>query len=120
MRGRCAGDHVACVLLVTGRVGDDVFTTRCGEVAIRDIDGDALFTFGFQPVGEQGEVNAIVITAVVFGLGHGVADRQTRFRVEQQTANQCGLAVIHAACGDEAPWLEHSSNPLWVILNLVG
>ena len=75
MRGRCAGDHIARVLLVTGRVGDDVFTTRRGEVAIRDVDGDALFTFGFEAIGEQRKVNAaiiLIITAVVFGLGHSV------------------------------------------------
>ena len=72
MRGRCAGDHVARVLLVSRCVGDDVFAARCGEVAIRDVNGDALLALGLQPIGKQGEVNAIVIAAVVFRFGYGV------------------------------------------------
>src|SRR5687767_9910179 len=56
-----AGDHVAGVLLVTRGVGDDEAPPRCGEVAVGDVDRDALLALGAQAVGEQGEV------------GHGVA-----------------------------------------------
>ena len=66
MRGRCTRDHIARVLLMTGCVGDDVFTAWRGEIAIRDVNRDALFAFGFQAVGEQGEVNAVVIRTIVF------------------------------------------------------
>ena len=57
--GGRAGDHVARVLNVARRVGDDELATRRREVAVRDIDGDALFAFGPQPIGEQREVDVV-------------------------------------------------------------
>jgi hypothetical protein len=56
--GRRGGDHVAGVLLVARRVGDDVLARAGGEVAVGDVDGDALFALGLQAVGEQREVDA--------------------------------------------------------------
>ena len=57
--GRRAGDHVARVLHVPGRVGDDELAPRRGEVAVRDVDGDALLALGAQAVGEQREVGVV-------------------------------------------------------------
>ena len=56
---RCGGtrDHVAGVLHVAGGIGDDELATRGGEVAVGDVDGDALFAFGAQAVGEVGQVD---------------------------------------------------------------
>src|SRR5258707_390252 len=48
---RCARSHIARVLLVPRRVGDDEFTPRRREVTIGDIDGDALFALGAEAVG---------------------------------------------------------------------
>ena len=45
--GRCAGHHVAGVLLMSRRVGDDELALRRGEVAVGDVDGDALLALGF-------------------------------------------------------------------------
>ncbi len=56
--GGGAGGHVAGVLLVAGSVGDDELAMRGGEVAVGDIDGDALLPLGAQAVGELGEVDA--------------------------------------------------------------
>ena len=50
---RGPGHHVARVLLVSRRIGDDELARRRGEIAIRHIDGDALLAFGQQPVGQQ-------------------------------------------------------------------
>ncbi len=44
--GGRAGDHVARVLKVPGRVGDDDLASRRREVAVGDVDGDALFPLG--------------------------------------------------------------------------
>ena len=55
--GRRAGDHVARVLLVPGGVGDDEFALLGGEKAIGDIDGDALFALGRQPIDQQREID---------------------------------------------------------------
>ena len=54
--GRGAGDHVAGVLLVAGRVGDDELALVGGEEAVRDVNGDVLFALCAQTVQEQREV----------------------------------------------------------------
>jgi hypothetical protein len=41
--------HVAGVLLVAGCVGDDEFAFRGGEIAVGDIDRDALLALRLQP-----------------------------------------------------------------------
>jgi hypothetical protein len=55
--GRCAGCHIARVLFVAGRIGEDELALGGGEIAIRDVDRDPLFAFGLQPVGEERKVN---------------------------------------------------------------
>ena len=57
---RHAGDHVARVLDVSRAVGDDEVAARRREVAVGDVDRDALLALGAQPVGEQGEVDVVV------------------------------------------------------------
>ena len=54
---RRAGDHVARVADVAGGVGDDEAAPRRREVAVRDVDRDALLALGAQAVGEQREVD---------------------------------------------------------------
>ena len=61
--GGCAGDHVAGVLNVAGRVGNDELAPRSGEVAIGDIDGDALLALGAQAVGQERQVDLCVAAA---------------------------------------------------------
>ena len=56
--GRGAGDHVARVLLVARRVGDDELALVGGEEAVGDVDGDALLALGRQAVDQQREVDA--------------------------------------------------------------
>ena len=55
-----AGRHVARVLLVARRVGDDEGAPGRGEEAIGDVDGDALLALGLQPVEQQGEVELVL------------------------------------------------------------
>ena len=59
LRGRRGRDHVARVLLVARRVGDDELALRRGEVAVRDVDGDALLALGGQAVGQQRKVERL-------------------------------------------------------------
>jgi len=58
--GRRAGDHVARVLHVPGRVGEDERALRRGEVAVGDVDRDPLLALGPQAVGEQRQVQRSV------------------------------------------------------------
>ncbi len=69
--GRGPGDHVAGVLLVARGVGDDELPPGRREVAVGDVDGDALLPLGLEAVHEQGQVE----------LAAGRADgRATRLR----------------------------------------
>ena len=55
--GRGAGRHVARVLLVAGRVGDDEAAPVGGEIAVGDVDGDALLALGDEAVDEEREID---------------------------------------------------------------
>ena len=55
--GRCAGRHVAGVLLVARRIGDDEFAFVRREIAVRDVDRDPLLPLVLQAIGEQRQVD---------------------------------------------------------------
>ena len=100
--GRCAGDHVARVLHVTGRVGELEAAARRDERAVGDVDRDSLLALGAQAVGEQREVDVVVAAAA-----RGVLDvlelvDEDLLRVVEQAADQRRLAVVDRAGGDEA------------------
>ena len=100
--GGCGGHHVAGVLLVARRVGDDVLAGAGREVAVGHVDGDALLALGLQTVGKQRQIDCGQ-AALVGGLldgGEGVG--QDGLGVEQQAADQGALAVIDGAAGEEA------------------
>ena len=103
-------DHVARVLHVAGRVGDDERPKRRGEVAVGDVDRDALLALGAQAVGDEGEVEALSPTA-----GRGGRDGvdhvvEQCLGVVQQTADQRALAVVDGTGGGEAQQL-HQKYP---------
>ena len=102
---RGAGDHVARVLHVPRGVGDDELAPRGREVAVRDVDRDALLTLGAQPVGEQCEVGVLVAAPCGGGLDGGELVLEDALRVEQQSADQRGLAVVDGAGGRDAQQL---------------
>ena len=100
-RGR-AGDHVARVLLVAGRVGDDELAPRRVEVAVGHVDRDSLLALGAQAVREQREVH-VAVAATLRGLLHVLElVLEDRLGVEEQPADQGRLAVVHGARGCEA------------------
>ena len=59
VRGRRSGDHVAGVLNVTRRVGQNELPPRSGEVAIRNVNRDALLALSSKPIGQEGKVDVI-------------------------------------------------------------
>ena len=63
VRGRGAGDHVARVLLVARRVGDDEVPALGREMAVGDVDRDPLLALGRQAVEEQREVELVALRA---------------------------------------------------------
>ena len=93
--------HIACVLLVSWGVGDDEFAFWGAEIAVGHIDGDALFAFGFQAIGQTGQIQSAACAAFV-KLRHLVGEQG--LAVVQQAANQSGFAIVYTACGDEAQY----------------
>ena len=96
LRRRSAGGHVARVLLVAGRVGQNEFALGRREIAVGDVDGDALLAFGAQAVGEQRKIDFAAADGRFQLIFVGAA------RVVQQPPDQRGLAVVDAARGGEA------------------
>ena len=101
---RGAGRHVAGVLLVARRVGDDEAAPRRLEIAVGDIDGDALLAFGLQPVDQQREIDALAGGAVLdrVALERGELVVEDLVLLPEQAADQGRLAVVDGAAGDEA------------------
>ena len=102
--GRGAGRHVARVLDVAGRVGDDEAAARRREEAVGDVDGDALLALRLQPVDEQREVDLVAGRAVLLRVALQVGDLvlHQEMGIVEQPADQRGLAVVDAAAGQEA------------------
>ena len=50
---RCARDHIACVLLVARRIGDDKAAVGRGEITVSNINGNALLALGDQAICQQ-------------------------------------------------------------------
>ena len=87
---------------MAGRVGDDEAALRSGEVAMRNIDSDALLALGTQAIGEQREVGLAIAIAAA-GLHHGSKlVFEDRLRVVQQATNEGALAVVNRASGGDA------------------
>ncbi len=101
--GRGAGGHVAGVLLVARGVGDDELALGGGEVAVRDIDGDALLTLGLQAIDQQRQVDFLAGGARLLRIaGDGLeVVLVDHLRIVQQAPDQGALAVIHVAAGEE-------------------
>jgi hypothetical protein len=98
---RCTRDRVARVLDVSRTVGDDEVATRRREVPVGDVDRDALFTLGAQPIGEQGEVDVVATPALAHRLDVLELVLEDRLRVVQQPPDEGRLAVVDAANGGE-------------------
>ena len=101
VRGRRAGDHVARVLHVAGRVGDDELAPRGGEVAVRDVDRDALLALGPQAVGEQREVRVVEPLLAARALDGLELVLEDLLAVEEQAPDERALAVVDGAGGGD-------------------
>ena len=101
VRGRGAGDHVARVLHVPGRVGELEAAPRGDERAVGDVDRDPLLALGAQAVGEQREVDVAVAAPLRGLLDVLELVGEDLLRVVEQPADQRRLAVVDRARGHE-------------------
>ena len=88
-----------------GRVGDDELAPLGREVAVGDVDRDALLALGGQAVEQQREVELVALRCRPvfesrFERGELVVEDQ--LGLVEQPADQRALAVVDAAAGDEA------------------
>ena len=96
--------HIARILLVARRIGDDEGAIAGREIAIGDIDGDALFALGRKPVDEKSEIQIAPRRAellrILFERLHLVVE--DRIGLVEKAPDQGRLAVVDRAAGDEA------------------
>ena len=104
IRGRRPSHHVARIVLVTGRVGDDEPPPRRAEITIGDVDGDALFAFGFKAVHQQCRIKVARHSAMRPGIARqrGELIVENQRRIEQEPADQRRLAVVDRTAGEHA------------------
>jgi hypothetical protein len=95
--GRGAGDHVARVLDVPGRVGELEAAPRRDERAVGDVDRDPLLALGAEAVGEEREVDVAVAAALARLLDVLELVGEDLLRVVEQPADQRRLAVVDRA-----------------------
>ena len=79
-----------------GRVGEDELAPAGREVAVRDVDRDALLALGLQAVGEEREVDRPGGPVLRRLLDRGDLVLVHRLRVVQQPSDQRALAVVDA------------------------
>jgi hypothetical protein len=104
---RCRGGtgrHVARVLFVPGRVGNDERPDVGAEEAIRDVDRDALLALGLQAVDEQREIQRLALRAELARVAPQGLQLIVRHApaVVQQPADQRRLPIVDTAAGNEA------------------
>ena len=102
--GRRTRRHVAGVLLVTRRVGDDELALFGREKAIGNVNRDALFALGGEAIDQQRKVDFLTLCADLFRVV--LQRRKLIFKdhlgIVEQPPDQRGLAVIDGPAGDEA------------------
>ncbi len=104
---RRAGRHVARVLLVAGRIGDDKRAQRRGEKPVGHIDRDPLLALVLEPVEQQRKIEITTGGAKAARLaleGRELIVEDQRAFV-QQAADQRRLAVIDRTASQKAQQL---------------
>ena len=102
--GGRARHHVARVVLVAGCVGDDEPPPRRAEIAIGDVNGDALFALRLKPVDQQRGIDIATHGAVRLGIPRQRRDIiiKNQRRIEKKPPDQRRFAVIDRAAGQHA------------------
>src|SRR5690606_4171411 len=96
--------HVARVLLVTGRDSNYEGAARRRKIAVGNVNRDALFALGLEPVDEQGEVDVPARRAVAarIPLQRLELILENGTRLVEQPPDQRRLAVVDRAACEEA------------------
>jgi hypothetical protein len=98
-------------LLVAGGVGDDELPQGGGEIAVRDVDRDALLALGDEPVGQQRQIERPA-SLLRGALDRGELVGEDRLRVVKELPDQ--RARCRRRCppsGTAAHRVEHRGVP---------
>ncbi len=101
--GRSPGRHIARVLLVPRRIGDDKGALRRREEAIGDVDRDALLPLVFEPIEQQREIEIVAGRAEPSRFAPQCAELvvEDRAAFVEQAADQCRFAVVDRPAGQQ-------------------
>jgi hypothetical protein len=88
-------DAPVTILDVAGRVRDDELALRRSEVAVGDVDRDALLALRAQAVGEQRQVGLLVTAVTRRALDRLELVFEDALGVVEQAADEGGLAVVN-------------------------
>ena len=83
-------------------IGDDEFATRRGEIPVSDVNGNALFAFRPQTIGEQRKIDGAGRAVNAALLHRGKLVFIDGFGIVQKTPDQRRLAVVDAPGSSEA------------------
>ena len=86
---------------MAGAVRQDEFALVSGEIAVSDVDGDALLALGAEAVDQEREVRLRQPPSLRRALNCFVLVAEDRFRVVKQAADECGFAIVDGTCGAE-------------------
>ncbi len=87
---------------MAGGIRDDELAPGRREVAIGDIDRDALFALGAQAIGKKREVDEAAAAAGGSFRDAGKLVLVNTFGIVEQTADERALAIVDRAGGREA------------------
>ena len=79
---------------MAGSVGDDEFALRRGEVAVGDVDRDALLAFGFEAVGEECKIDVFVAFFAGGFLDGFQLIFEDRFGIIKKASDESRFAVV--------------------------
>ena len=101
--GRSAGRHIARVLLVPRRIGDDKGALRRRKEPIGDVDRDALLPLVLEPVEQQREINLVTGRTEPPGFALQCAELvvEDRTAFVEQPTDQCRFAVVDRPAGQQ-------------------
>ena len=99
-----AGRHIARILFVARRIGDDEGALAGRESAIGDIDRDALLAFCFESVDQQREIDVGADGAVFLriALERGELIVENELLLIKQPADESRFAVVDRTAGEKA------------------
>jgi hypothetical protein len=102
--GTGSGSHVSGVLLMAWGIGDDELSGFRREIAVGNIDSDALFTLAAKPVDQESKVClvslcAVLATVVVY---RGKLIFVDRLGVVKKTSNEGTFPIIYASAREES------------------